>query len=134
MALLGQDWIRSGLIKKETIYGIGVLNEPAGQYDQIWDEIIEDFYPKAYNTVRLVDPDGNFQVVIDSAFRGGDSFADYMAEQTNVVLDMHHYQGFGSFWNDMALDIPETWKNHYKHSCKVPSKKHKKKYVYNNQK
>ena len=64
------DWIRKGLIKQETIYGICVLNEPAGQFEQVWNTIIKDFYPRVYNTIRLVDPDGHMTVVIDGAFKG----------------------------------------------------------------
>ena len=52
IALMAADWIRNGEIKRETIFGIGVLNEPAGQFDQIWLLLMEEFYPRAYNTVR----------------------------------------------------------------------------------
>ena len=113
------DWIRNDLIKQETIYGIGVLNEPAGQFEQVWNEVMKDYYPKVYNTIRLVDPEGHMAVVIDSAFKGSDNFIDYMSKNQNVALDMHHYQGFGSYWNNMALEIPDSWKSHYKHTCRV---------------
>ena len=68
---------------------------------------------------RLVDPEGHIAVIIDSAFRSSDHFIDYMSNQINVFLDLHHYQGFGAYWNNLALDVPEAWIQHYKHSCKV---------------
>lgn len=61
MALMVSEWIRTFTIKKETIFGIGILNEPGGQFDQIWTKIMEDFYPKAYQTLRLIDPEGDKQ-------------------------------------------------------------------------
>ena len=119
MALMVKEWINDGTLKKDTIYGIGVLNEPAGQFEQIWTKVMETFYPLAYDTIRLVDPD--FRVVIDSAFKSGDNFINYMSDKEHVVLDMHHYQGFGAYWNSMAIDFPDVWKNHYKHTCRVSS-------------
>lgn len=68
---------------------------------------------------RLVDPEGHIAVIIDSAFRSSDHFIDYMSNQINVFLDLHHYQGFGAYWNNLALEIPNGWATHYKHSCKV---------------
>ena len=68
---------------------------------------------------RLIDPEAHIAVIIDSAFRSSDHFVDYMSEENNVMLDLHHYQGFGSYWNNLALDIPEGWLNHYRHTCKV---------------
>ncbi len=63
-----------------------------------------------------------WQVVIDNAFRGHDDFIGYMSEDDgyrDVVLDMHHYQCFGSYWSDMSLDLPYAWNVHYKHTCSV---------------
>ena len=68
---------------------------------------------------RLVDPEGQIAVIIDSAFRSSDHFIDYMSNQNNVFLDLHHYQGFGAYWNNLALETPNGWITHYKHSCKV---------------
>lgn len=118
MALMLMDWIRSDIIKKETIFGIGVLNEPAGQFDTIWDVIMEDFYPRVYNSIRLVDPEGFIAIVIDSGFRSSENFVDYMKNGKNVFVDIHHYQGFGSYWNSMALDIPDGWNQHFQHTCR----------------
>ena len=119
IALMAADWIRNGEVKHETIFGIGVINEPAGQFDQIWQLLLEEFYPRAYNTVRLIDPEGHIAVIIDSAFRSSDHFIDYMPDHKNVMLDIHHYQGFGAYWNNLALDIPHGWNTHFKHTCKV---------------
>ena len=38
-----------------------------------------------------------------------------MSNQINVFLDLHHYQGFGAYWNNLALEIPNGWITHYKH-------------------
>ena len=54
-----------------------------------------------------------------TSFIGGNNFVNYMSEKKNVALDMHHYQGFGSYWNSLALDIPQAWKSHYEHTCRV---------------
>ena len=52
IVLMAYDWIRNGDVRKETIFGVGVLNEPAGQFDQIWTLLMDEFYPRAYNTIR----------------------------------------------------------------------------------
>ena len=119
LALMLTEWIRNDEVKKETIFGIGVLNEPAGQFDQIFTEIMENFYPRVYNTIRLIDPEGDIAVIIDSAFKSSDNFINYMNDKVNIILDIHHYQGFGSYWNNMALNLPNGWQNHYRHTCRV---------------
>lgn len=57
-------------------------------------------------------------MVIDSAFRSSDNFINYMDSNINVYVDIHHYQGFGSYWNSMAMDLPDGWLNHYRHTCR----------------
>lgn len=46
------SWIDEGHMSDYTLYGIEVLNEPAGYYEEIWNLCRDDFYPNAYTTLR----------------------------------------------------------------------------------
>ncbi len=59
---MAKNWIKEGLIKEETLYGIAVLNEPAGQIENIYNLVRTEFYPRVYAALRLIDPDGKIKV------------------------------------------------------------------------
>ena len=57
-------WIDEGAFKRETLYGISLLNEPAGWWDKVrlgclcstllkvWSACTDEFYPGGYEVVR----------------------------------------------------------------------------------
>ena len=57
-------WIEEGAFKRETLYGISLLNEPAGWWDKVrlgclcstllkvWSACTDEFYPGGYEVVR----------------------------------------------------------------------------------
>ena len=60
-------WIEEGAFKRETVYGISLLNEPAGWWDKVrlgcfsyiiitlpkvWSACTDEFYPGGYEVVR----------------------------------------------------------------------------------
>ena len=59
-------WIEEGAFKRETLYGISLLNEPAGWWDKVrlgcfpyiislakvWSACTDEFYPEGYEVVR----------------------------------------------------------------------------------
>ena len=42
------SWVDRGLLDRETIYGIALLNEPWGVDQNVWEEVRDNFYPKGY--------------------------------------------------------------------------------------
>merc|ERR1711915_945048 len=92
-----KTWLDDGTITWESIYGICVLNEPfaiPGQRDDIWIALRDDFYPKAYETIRK-HLDARVYVNYQGAFRAGWEFDDYYNEFSSVSVDKHIYQAFG---------------------------------------
>jgi len=105
------DWITEGHIKEETLYGIELLNEPAGWDQKLWETCRDSFYPDGYDLIRNVFPQADPQVVIQQAFKSFEDFHDYMNENDGVSLDWHEYQCFGDYWNQLA-DQPTGWTTH----------------------
>ena len=48
LANLMKAWIDEGHMRRETLYGIEVLNEPAGYIDRVWEECRDRFYDDSY--------------------------------------------------------------------------------------
>ena len=46
------SWIDEGYMSEYTLYGVEVLNEPAGYFEDIWVECRDNFYPNSYLTLR----------------------------------------------------------------------------------
>jgi hypothetical protein len=45
-------WIEEGSFSRETLYGVSLLNEPAGWWDKVWSACTDEFYPGGYDVVR----------------------------------------------------------------------------------
>merc|ERR1712080_181709 len=45
-------WVEEGVMASHTLYGISLLNEPAGWVEQVWSACTDDFYPGGYHTLR----------------------------------------------------------------------------------
>ena len=45
-------WIEEGVMARSTLYGVSLLNEPAGWWDKVWSACTDEFYPGGYNAVR----------------------------------------------------------------------------------
>ena len=52
LANLMKAWIDEGHMRRETLYGIEVLNEPAGYIDRVWEECRDRFYDDSYEVSR----------------------------------------------------------------------------------
>jgi len=120
ISVTAKDWVDSGAITPETLYGIGILNEPhvCGGWNfggVLWPACIDDFYPKAHDAVRKYLADT--KVVIDIAGHGYGEFSGW-ANKPNVDLDAHNYQCFGGYWNDVALS-GDGWGTHIEASCNI---------------
>ena len=44
-----EAWLEEGSIRREAVYGIELLNEPAGFREDVWRRVREDFYPDGYD-------------------------------------------------------------------------------------
>jgi len=113
-------WIDEGAFRSQTLYGISLLNEPGGWEETVWTACKDDFYLKGYDNLRnTFGPD--VYVNIQQAFRNSSDFYGYMPESEgyeSVSLDMHTYQCFDEYWNDIAdLPLEVTWEIHLESSC-----------------
>ena len=45
-------WVEEGVMASSTLYGISLLNEPAGWWDKVWSACTDEFYPGGYDVVR----------------------------------------------------------------------------------
>jgi len=115
------EWIDQGLISLETLYGVGILNEPhicGPWYDEpkYGPACMDDFYPKAYDVVRK-HFDERVKVVLDVAAKPFTSWAGYMAEHyEDIDVDAHHYQCFGPS-NEWA-ESDGAWEKHLAEACR----------------
>jgi len=116
-----RKWIDENAFKEETLYGISLLNEPAGWNDNLWHACRDDFYPKGYDVIRKhFSEDSSVFVNLQMAFKPNSDYYGYMPESEgyhSVSLDNHIYQCFDSYWADQA-ERPEGWGNHLKEICK----------------
>lgn len=48
-AAMMKRWVNDGAFREETLYGISLLNEPAGWNEWIWKACKEEFYPRGKN-------------------------------------------------------------------------------------
>ena len=99
-----RQWVDSGIMSTDTLYGIGLLNEPhiCGYQSgaALAEACLGDFYPLGYNTVRQYFTPEETAVVIDVAALDITLFnGRFPADQyQNIVIDAHHYQCFGNPW------------------------------------
>jgi len=111
-------WIEEGAFKRETLYGISLLNEPAGWWDKVWSACTDEFYPGGYEVVRSHLPSPTV-VNLQQAFKSHEDWVPVMPPSdgfTDISVDRHEYQCFGGYWNDMA-DNPAGWSAHLDASC-----------------
>merc|ERR1719402_690660 len=111
-------WIEEGAFKRETLYGISLLNEPAGWWDKVWSACTDEFYPGGYEVVRSHLPSPTV-VNLQQAFKSHEDWVPVMPPSdgfTDISVDRHEYQCFGGYWNGMA-DNPAGWSTHLDASC-----------------
>jgi len=123
MANFFRNWVDTGVVSIDTLYGFGILNEPhicanwnAGGV--FWPACKDDFYPKAYDAVRKYFSGEEIKVVVGIAGHGYTEFNGILDNHPNVDLDAHNYQCFGGFWNAIALS-PIGWGTHLEISCTI---------------
>ena len=103
-----RKWVDDGVISIDTLYGIGLLNEPhICGYQSLWllsEACLGDYYPKGYNVVRQYFKAEEAAVVIDVAGLPLQSFNDRFPSDiySNMVIDAHHYQCFSNPWAEIA--------------------------------
>jgi len=96
--------VDNNTISIDTLYGIGLLNEPhiCGYQSgaSLKEACLGDFYPKGYETIRKYFTAEEAAVVIDVAALDIKEFnGRFPADQySNLVIDAHHYQCFGNDW------------------------------------
>ena len=96
--------VDSNTISIDTLYGIGLLNEPHicgyESGSSLKEACLGDFYPKGYETIRKYFTAEEAAVVIDVAALDIKEFnGRFPADQySNLVIDAHHYQCFGNDW------------------------------------
>ncbi|TRY71084.1 hypothetical protein TCAL_17391 [Tigriopus californicus] len=116
ISVMMKSWIDDGTMSPDTLFGIAILNEPWGIWEELWLELRDHFHYNAYDVVRNVLGDGP-KVVIQQAFRTPTDFHGYMAEGfENVMLDLHEYHAFGEYWNNLAEDNA-GWSTNIDTSC-----------------
>jgi len=112
-------WVDAGVFRQETLYGVCLLNEPAGWVDKVWEACTDEFYPSGYDVIRSYFPDDSVVVNYQAAFRPYSDWWGMMSEAdgySGVSVDQHIYQCFGEYWNTIA-DLPEGWPIHLETSC-----------------
>lgn len=121
IAIMMKSWVDDGTISMDTFFGIAILNEPWGIWEELWVELRDHFHYNAYDVIRSVLGNGP-KVVIQQAFRNPIDFHGYMAEGfENVMLDLHEYHAFGEYWNNLAANN-EGWNTNIDTSCGFKSK------------
>jgi len=80
--------------RRDTVVGIGVLNEPAPFFLEGGLNLIKSYSLQAYEVVRRHLPD--VYVILDEAFSPSYEWNNFMMppNYTNVVIDLHTYQCF----------------------------------------
>jgi len=116
-------WVDEGTIKIDTLYGMGILNEPhiCGPWydeDKFGSACMDDFYPKAYDVIRQYFMPEEVKMVIDIAAKGFAAFDGYMLDRyEDLDLDAHHYQCFGAA-NHWAEE-EGGWSRHLEEACRI---------------
>jgi len=115
-----RQWIDAGEFSIDTLYGVGILNEPhiCGYQSgaTLWPACRDDFYPKAHEAVRKYFSGEEAKVVVDVASVGFGEFEGGVNGDPNVDLDAHNYQCFGGYWNEVALS-QDGWNTHLQTAC-----------------
>ena len=118
-----RQWVDDGVISIDTLYGIGLLNEPhiCGYQSGtlLLKACLEDYYPKGYEVVRKYFSADDIAVVIDVASVPPQLFnGRFPSDQySNIVIDAHHYQCFSNQWADWV----GGWNLHLAEACLVGS-------------
>ena len=113
-------WIDNGEFSVDTLYGIGLLNEPhiCGYQSgaTLKEACLGDFYPKGYETIRKYFTPEETAVVIDVAALDIKEFnGRFPADQyQSLVIDAHHYQCFGNDW----VEGWGGWELHLGEACR----------------
>ena len=116
-----RQWLDAGVFSIQTLYGIGLLNEPHicgawGDY-KFMDVCLRDFYPKGYEVVRKHFSAEETNVVIDVASIGFNDFNGLYDNYGGVVIDAHQYQCFGG--SNHWAEEPDGWSKHMAEACRV---------------
>lgn len=113
-------WVLNNL-DRDAVFGIEVLNEPAGFRGTIWDTVKTYINPQGYATVRRHDP--QLSVVFETGFQPLSGQPVY-PEPTwhNIWFDQHTYQCFGG-WNDLSAQ-PDGWDQHLSMTCGAQMKEY----------
>ena len=99
----------------EALFGLEILNEPAGYDSDMWAAVQEQINPRGYSAVR--NASSGLNVVFETAFQPFDAQPAYEAPAyTGVWFDDHNYQCFGEEYNALALE-PGGWGAHLDESC-----------------
>ena len=115
-----RQWVDAGVISIQTLYGIGLLNEPhICGYESggaLKEACLGDFYPLGYSEVRKYFSAEEAAVVIDVAALAYEEFTGRFPEPDyqNLVIDAHHYQCFGNSW----AENPGGWELHLGEACR----------------
>jgi hypothetical protein len=84
------------------LYGIELLNEP--QSSDVPLDILKDYYRRGYDIVRKYS--ASTYVVMCQRLGAGtsaDEFVDLGTEFTNAILDLHYYNAFGSYFEQLSV-------------------------------
>jgi len=117
-----RDWVDSGVFGIDTLYGMGLLNEPHicgyESGNKFMDVCLKDFYPLGYAAIRKYFTAEEAKVVFDVASLPFDAYTGLFEEPdyAGIVIDAHSYQCFG--WENQWAEWPEGWKMHMEESCK----------------
>ena len=115
-----RQWVDAGVFTIDTLYGIGLLNEPhICGYESgasLKEACLGDFYPKGYEVIRKYFTPEETAVVVDvAALPWTDFNGRFPADQyQNFVVDAHHYQCFGNNW----VEGDNGWDLHLAESCR----------------
>jgi len=121
-----QDWARAvdklsewatANIDPDVLFGIEVLNEPAGFVsDAIWDAIKNYIDPKGYEAVRRHNSDLN--VIFETGFKSFPEEPNFTeGKYKNVWFDQHTYFCFG-WYNTISYNgIEKAWPWHLEAAC-----------------
>jgi len=122
-----QDWARAvdklsewamANIDPDVLFGIEVLNEPAGfTSDALWDAIKNYIDPKGYEMVRRHSSDLN--VILETGFKTFPEEPNFTeSKYKNVWMDQHTYFCFGEYYNGVAYQGPaKAWPWHLEAAC-----------------
>jgi len=110
------SWVMEN-INREQLWGIEIMNEPAGYDAFMWTAINDKINPQGYPAVRKATSD--VPVIFQTGFHAPKDQASYTKPKyENVWFDHHNYQCFGNDWNELSTE-PSGWGNHLTHSCNM---------------